>query len=537
MIEDGDIVNIDVTAYIDGVHGDTNATFLAGDVSEEHRLLVERTHEATMRAIKAVKPGRALSVVGRVIESYANRFGYNVVRDFTGHGIGTTFHNGLVVLHYDQPAVTTILEPGMTFTIEPMINLGALDYEIWDDGWTVVTKDRKWTAQFEHTLLVTDSGAEILTLAVTPAPVSGALLVAGTTSDAGKSMVVAGLCRLLVRKGIRVAPFKAQNMSNNSAVTVEGGEIGRAQAMQARAAGLAPSVRFNPILLKPGSDMTSQLVIRGQVAGVATAAEYWSDRNKLSAVVQDELAQLRTEFDAVICEGAGSPAEINLRATDLVNMGLARAANLPVVIVGDIDRGGLLAHLFGTVAVLDPDDQALIAGFIVNKFRGDVALLEPGLRQLAELTGRPTYGVLPYTDDLWLDTEDAVPVLAHRVLGTPQTASRRPVAAGRGAAVAPDLQLHRRRGAGLRTRRAGALGQGTRRPGRHRRDRAAGYQVHRRRSGLDAGAGPGPGHSRACRVGSGRAGHLRWLPDAVPVDRRHGRKPVGPGRGDGDAGR
>ncbi len=164
VIEDGDIVNIDVTAYIGGVHGDTNATFLAGDVSEEHRLLVERTHEATMRAIKAVKPGRSLSVVGRVIESYANRFGYNVVRDFTGHGIGTTFHNGLVVLHYDQPSVTTILEPGMTFTIEPMINLGALDYEIWDDGWTVVTKDRKWTAQFEHTLLVTESGVEILTL-------------------------------------------------------------------------------------------------------------------------------------------------------------------------------------------------------------------------------------------------------------------------------------------------------------------------------------------------------------------------------------
>src|SRR5579875_1193373 len=163
VIEDGDIVNIDVTAYIHGVHGDTNATFLAGDVSEEHRLLVERTREAMMRAIKAVKPGRSLSVIGRVIESYANRFGYNVVRDFTGHGIGTTFHNGLVVLHYDQPAVTTILEPGMTFTIEPMINLGALDYEIWDDGWTVVTKDRKWSAQFEHTLLVTDTGAEILT--------------------------------------------------------------------------------------------------------------------------------------------------------------------------------------------------------------------------------------------------------------------------------------------------------------------------------------------------------------------------------------
>ena len=249
---------------------------------------------------------------------------------------------------------------------------------------------------------------------------SGALLVCGTSSDAGKSMVVAGLCRLLVRKGIRVAPFKAQNMSNNSAVTVEGGEIGRAQAMQARAAGLAPSVRFNPILLKPGSDTTSQLVIGGRVAGSVTAAEYWSDRNRLAAVVQDELARLRAEFDAVICEGAGSPAEINLRATDLVNMGLARAANLPVIVVGDIDRGGLLAHLFGTVAVLERDDQALIAGFIVNKFRGDVALLQPGLRQLADLTGRPTYGVLPYTDDLWLDTEDAVPVLAQRVLGTPQ---------------------------------------------------------------------------------------------------------------------
>jgi methionyl aminopeptidase len=164
VVEDGDIVNIDVTAYINGVHGDTNATFLAGDVSEEHRLLVERTREAMMRAIKAVKPGRALSVIGRVIESYANRFGYNVVRDFTGHGVGTTFHNGLVVLHYDQPSVTTVLEPGMTFTIEPMINLGSLDYDIWDDGWTVATKDRKWTAQFEHTLVVTDDGAEILTL-------------------------------------------------------------------------------------------------------------------------------------------------------------------------------------------------------------------------------------------------------------------------------------------------------------------------------------------------------------------------------------
>ncbi len=164
VIEDGDIVNIDVTAYIDGVHGDTNATFLAGDVAEEDRLLVERTREATMRAIKAVKPGRELNVVGRVIESYAKRFGYGVVRDFTGHGIGRTFHSGLVVVHYDDPTRHEMLEPGMTFTIEPMITLGDIDYDIWDDGWTVTTKDRSRTAQFEHTILVTDTGSEILTL-------------------------------------------------------------------------------------------------------------------------------------------------------------------------------------------------------------------------------------------------------------------------------------------------------------------------------------------------------------------------------------
>jgi methionyl aminopeptidase len=164
VINDGDIVNIDVTAFMGGVHGDCNATFLAGDVSEEDRLLVGRTHEATMRAIKAVKPGRELNVVGRVIESYAKRFGYGVVRDFTGHGIGRAFHSGLVVLHYDQPDIHIELEPGMTFTIEPMITLGTIDYDIWPDEWTVVTKDHKRTAQFEHTILVTADGAEILTL-------------------------------------------------------------------------------------------------------------------------------------------------------------------------------------------------------------------------------------------------------------------------------------------------------------------------------------------------------------------------------------
>ncbi len=164
VIEDGDICNIDVTAYIGGVHGDTNATFLAGDVDEEVRLLVERTKEATARAIKAVRPGRQLNVIGRVIESYAKRFGYGVVRDFTGHGVGPAFHTAPTVLHYEEPSVTTLIEEGMTFTIEPMITLGTIDYDLWDDDWTVTTKDKKWTAQFEHTLLVTADGAEILTL-------------------------------------------------------------------------------------------------------------------------------------------------------------------------------------------------------------------------------------------------------------------------------------------------------------------------------------------------------------------------------------
>jgi methionyl aminopeptidase len=165
VVEDGDIVNIDITAYIGGVHGDTNATYLCGDVDEESRLLVERTSEAMMRGIKAALPGREINVVGRVIESYARRFGYGVVRDFTGHGIGTEFHSGLIVPHYDAaPGYNTVIEPGMTFTIEPMLNLGTHEWEMWDDDWTVVTKDRKRSAQFEHTILITESGNEILTL-------------------------------------------------------------------------------------------------------------------------------------------------------------------------------------------------------------------------------------------------------------------------------------------------------------------------------------------------------------------------------------
>ncbi|MFS0703493.1 type I methionyl aminopeptidase [Cellulomonas sp. 179-A 9B4 NHS] len=165
VVQDGDIVNVDITAYVDGVHGDTNATFLAGDVDEESRLLVERTREALERGIRAVKPGREINVIGRVIEKYAGRFGYGVVRDFTGHGVGPAFHTGLVVPHYDAaPAYDTVIQPGMVFTIEPMLDLGTADWEMWDDGWTVVTADRRRSAQFEHTLLVTDDGAEVLTL-------------------------------------------------------------------------------------------------------------------------------------------------------------------------------------------------------------------------------------------------------------------------------------------------------------------------------------------------------------------------------------
>jgi adenosylcobyric acid synthase len=238
--------------------------------------------------------------------------------------------------------------------------------------------------------------------------VTGALLVAGTSSDAGKSVLVAGLCRWLARRGVRVAPFKAQNMALNSAVTADGAEIGRAQAMQAAAAGIEPEAAMNPVLLKPGSETRSQVVLLGQPVAEAGALDYQDLKPALEAAVADSLADLRRRFDVVICEGAGSPAEINLRHRDIANMGLARAAGLPVVVVGDIDRGGILAAMYGTLAVLEPADQALIAGFIVNKFRGDLRLLQPGLDMLRDMTGRPTLGVLPWQRDLWLDAEDSL---------------------------------------------------------------------------------------------------------------------------------
>ncbi|SDP46904.1 adenosylcobyric acid synthase (glutamine-hydrolysing) [Actinopolyspora xinjiangensis] len=245
------------------------------------------------------------------------------------------------------------------------------------------------------------------------------LLVAGTTSDAGKSVLAAALCRWLARRGARVAPFKAQNMSNNSVVTASGGEIGRAQAVQAMAAGVEPDVRFNPVLLKPGSDRSSQVVVLGRVAGEATALSYRERKAELLRTVTGTLSELRSEYDYVICEGAGSPAEINLRAHDIANMGLARAADLPVLVVGDIDRGGVFAQLFGTLALLDPADQALVSGFVINKFRGEPDLLAPGLTDLRKLTGRRVHGVLPWSEELWLDAEDSLSYVADGVVGRP----------------------------------------------------------------------------------------------------------------------
>ena len=236
----------------------------------------------------------------------------------------------------------------------------------------------------------------------------GALLVAGTTSDAGKSVVTAGLCRWLAREGVEVAPFKAQNMSLNSAVTADGAEIGRAQATQAAAARVAPEAAMNPVLLKPGSDQTSQVVVLGRPWADVSAMSYRRHKAELLEVSLQCLADLRSRFDVVVCEGAGSPAEINLRATDIANMGLARAASLPVVVVGDINPGGVFAGLFGTLALLSPEDQALVCGFVVNKFRGDVRLLQPGLDMLTSLTGRPVLGVVPWAEGLELDVEDSL---------------------------------------------------------------------------------------------------------------------------------
>ena len=251
------------------------------------------------------------------------------------------------------------------------------------------------------------------------------LMVQGTTSDAGKSTLVAALCRILKRRGVRVAPFKPQNMALNSAVTVDGGEIGRAQALQALACGLPPHTDFNPVLLKPTTDRKAQVIIHGKVATDLDAKAYHAYKPRAMGAVLASWERLTAAYDCVLVEGAGSPAEINLRDRDIANMGFAEAVDCPVIIVADIDRGGVFAHLVGTLALLSPSEQARVVGFVINRFRGDIALLEPGLDWLEARTGKPVLGVLPYLHGLMLDAEDAIATAA---VGDKKTAKLKVVA-------------------------------------------------------------------------------------------------------------
>ncbi|UTT67151.1 cobyric acid synthase [Janibacter sp. CX7] len=234
------------------------------------------------------------------------------------------------------------------------------------------------------------------------------LLITGTSSDAGKSLVVTGLCRAFARRGLAVAPYKAQNMSNHSMVCRDGAEIGRAQYLQAQAAGVEATSAMNPVLLKPGSDRRAHVVVRGRPAGELQAGEYATGRAHLAQAAFAAYEELAAEHDLVVCEGAGSPAEINLRAGDYVNLGLAQRFSLPTVLVGDIDRGGVLAALYGTWALVSDEDRPLLAAYVINKFRGDASVLEPGLAEITRRTGMPSLGVLPWLQDVWLDSEDSL---------------------------------------------------------------------------------------------------------------------------------
>ncbi len=236
-----------------------------------------------------------------------------------------------------------------------------------------------------------------------------ALMIQGTSSDAGKSTLVAGLCRVLRRRGVRVAPFKPQNMSLNSAVASDGGEIGRAQALQAQAAGIAPTTDMNPVLLKPQSDRGAQVIIQGRPIGLLDAAGYHEYKRIARRAVLDSYHRLASGYELIVVEGAGSAAEINLRANDIANMGFAEAVDCPVVLIADIDRGGVFAQLVGTLALLSESERARVTGFVINRFRGDRALLDPGLEWLETHSGKPVFGVLPYLQDLHLDAEDGIP--------------------------------------------------------------------------------------------------------------------------------
>jgi adenosylcobyric acid synthase len=238
---------------------------------------------------------------------------------------------------------------------------------------------------------------------------AGMLMIQGTSSDAGKSTLVGALCRIAARTGLRVAPFKPQNMSLNSAVTIDGGEIGRAQAWQALAAGVAPEADMNPVLLKPNSDIGAQVIVQGRSTGNLDATAYHRYKPIALQAVLESFERLRAKSDIVLIEGAGSPAEVNLREGDIANMGFATAVDCPVVLVADIDRGGVFAQMLGTLACLDEKERSLVKGFIINKFRGDRSLLDPGVEWIEAQTGKPVLGVVPFIHGLWLDAEDALP--------------------------------------------------------------------------------------------------------------------------------
>jgi adenosylcobyric acid synthase len=238
---------------------------------------------------------------------------------------------------------------------------------------------------------------------------SKALMIQGTGSNVGKSMLVAGLCRAAARRGLKVAPFKPQNMSNNAAVTVDGGEIGRAQALQAKACGLAPRVDMNPVLLKPETDVGSQVIVQGRRLTTVKAKDYAHLKPQLLESVVESFVRLKSEFDLVLVEGAGSPAEVNLRDGDIANMGFAQAGKVPVVLAGDIDRGGVIAQMVGTQAVLAEDDAMLVQGFLINRFRGDPSLFDQGYRLIEQMTGWQGFGTLPWFTKAWkLPAEDAL---------------------------------------------------------------------------------------------------------------------------------
>ena len=354
---------------------------------------------------------------------------------------------------------------------------------------------------------------------------ANAIMIQGTASNAGKSLLAAGLCRIFAQDGYKVAPFKSQNMALNSAITPDGFEMGRAQVVQSEAAGVAPDVRMNPILLKPTSHVGSQVIVNGVPRGTMAAGEYFRYRKSLIPEVMAAYESLAAEYDIIVIEGAGSPAEINLRQDDIVNMGMARRANAPVLLCGDIDRGGVFASLYGTVKLLEPDEQARIKGLIINKFRGDVDILRPGLGELERLSGKPVLGVVPMLD-VDVDDEDSFPPPERRGKGGPGGHC--------GGAPAPPVQLHRLQppgadGGGHPPLRPQSPGAGAPRSGAPPR-----HQEHHGRSALAAGERHG-GRRAQARLGR-RSGdrHLWRLSDAGehrlrPRRGGGGRLPPGPG--------